>query len=180
VTGALSEVRVRLQAQAARVIDRAEDDMARQLERSWDRRLTESAEEDVGEVRQLAPIHGLRTIAVLDTQAPDVDQETAGGDGTAVLAGDEYPHQAGVGVLGSVNARPLVFTAHRQAVGPLVGHPAPDERCFALGGIGPEDFDERRHVGWLNAERAGDLLGRAAEAAQLGDAFEEFWICHVV
>jgi hypothetical protein len=73
VTGALSEVRVRLEAHAARVIDRAEHYMARQLKRSWNRRLAEGTEEALGEVRQFPPVHSLRTVAVLDAQAPDVD-----------------------------------------------------------------------------------------------------------
>jgi hypothetical protein len=151
VTGALSEVTVRLQAHAECVIDGAEHYVARQLKRSWNRRLAESAEETLDEVRQLAPVHGLRTVAVLDAQAPDVDQVTARGDGAAVLTGDEYPHQAGVGVLSSVDARPLVLSLHGQAGGPMIGYPASDECRFALGGIGAEDSDERRQVGWLNA-----------------------------
>jgi hypothetical protein len=68
--------------------------------------------------------------------------------------------------------------AHGEPGGPVVTDPASGERRLEPGGGRTDGPDQGRHLSGSEAERAGDLLGSTAAAAEFGYALHEFRVGH--
>jgi len=130
---ASGEVRVRLEAELARICDRAEYHMLRQVDRHGQRRLIVRPEVPVRESWQLASFHRLGSECVLHAQAPNVNQVAADGDAAASVPGDQDAHQAGLARLcRGTGTRPPGMAGDGEPGSPALIHPAADELGFGF------------------------------------------------
>src|SRR6266508_1546927 len=168
VAGGLVEARGGLEAEAARVLHRAEHQVLRQVQWGCQGWCLVGGEVGAGELDRAALVHAARADGVFDAQAPDVDQPAADAHlAVARLARDQHAHQARRAGVGDVDVGPVPVAVDGEPLAPPWAHPALDELTLGGAGVvlGGDGADEGSHGRGGHAQGAGDRFGRAASCA---------------